>query len=75
MERQENMPSWVYWGLWSIRSRSTAMAYFDGSLVLSVVIVTAAVIVEYYILCAILVVPIWYWLSIKWVDNNSSWEQ
>ena len=73
MEQKDNMPAWAYWGLWGIRSRSAAMAFFVGTLILSVVIVPAAVIIKDYILCVIVLVPIWYWLSIKWVDKNSTW--
>ena len=75
MQRKDNMPDWVYWGLWGIRSRGAAMAYFVGSLVLSVVLIAGGLMYQMYILCLSPLVPLWYWLAIKWVDKHSSWEK
>jgi hypothetical protein len=73
MIRKENMPALVYCGLWGIRTRVVAMGFLIASLVLTLVIVPFAIGAEYYIFCFFVLVPAWYWYSIKWVDRNSTW--
>ena len=74
MEQKEKMPYWVYLGLWSIKTRKVALGYFIGTLLLMSIIVPASIYYNDYFYSIFAFVPLWYWLSIKWVDNNSTWE-
>ncbi len=74
MKRADGMPPLVYWGLWGIRTRGVAMGFAIFSLILTIIIIPAAVILEQYRLIIFALVPLWYWYAIKWVDNNSTWE-
>lgn len=74
MEQKENMPYWVYLGLWGIKTRKVAMGYFIVALLLSAIIVPASIYYNDLFYSIFVVVPVWYWLSIKWVDKNSTWE-
>lgn len=73
MERKDNMPLWAYWALLGIKSRKVAMIFFIATFILSLVATAVGVIIEDYSLAALLFVPLWYWISIKWVDVYSSW--
>ena len=75
MKKKENMPSWVYWGLWGINSRKVLLRYFIVSLILSIVVIILAIIINSYSVLVFLLAPIWYWFSLKWADNNSAWEE
>lgn len=74
MKKKENMPSWAYWGLWGINSRKVALGYFIVTLILSFVIIPVGILVQDYSLLVVPLVPLWYWLSLKWADKNSAWE-
>lgn len=74
MKKKENMPSWAYWGLWGINSRKVALVFFIGTLILSLVLIPVGIMVNDYSFLAFPLVPLWYWLSLKWADNNSAWE-
>ncbi len=74
MERKETVPKWVHWGLLGIRKRKTALVYLWASLILCFVVVPGSIVIGEYTYCTIVFVPLWYWLSIKWVDKNGSWE-
>ena len=67
------MPSWAYWSLWGIDSRKTALGFFIASVILTLVFVPLGLYIQDYIALLIIGVPIWYWLSIKWADDNSAW--
>ena len=73
MQKKENMPDWAYWGLWGINSRKVALAFAIGSLLLCFIIVPYAIKEKIYTFMAFPLVPLWYWLSIKWADKNSAW--
>ncbi|WP_028865360.1 hypothetical protein [Psychromonas aquimarina] len=75
MEKKDNMPLWAYWALLGIKTRKTAMKFFIGSLILSVVITIYGVFIKDYSLASLFFVPLWYWISIKWVDVYSTWAQ
>lgn len=74
MKRKDNMPAWVYWGLWGIRTRRLAMLFVVFSMILSLIIVPSGVATQDFVLIAFAIVPLWYWLSVRWVDANSSWD-
>lgn len=74
MEKKDDMPSWVYWGLWGIKTRKVAMLFVYISIVLTLAIVPVGIALNDYLFIAFILVPLWYWLSIKWVDKNSTWE-
>lgn len=74
MEMKDDMPSWVYWGLWGIKTRKVAMLFVYISIVLTLAIVPVGIALNNYLFMAFILVPLWYWLSIKWVDRNSTWE-
>lgn len=74
MEMKDDMPSWVYWGLWGIKTRKVAMLFVYISIVLTLAIVPVGIALYNYLFMAFTLVPLWYWLSIKWVDRNSTWE-
>lgn len=73
MKRMENMPLWVYWGLWTINSRKVAMMYLFLAVLLSFILVPYAFMIEKYYYFLVVVSPLWYWGSIKWADNNNAW--
>lgn len=75
MKMKDNIPSWVYWGLWGIRTRKVAMIFVFISLALALIIVPAGIAINDFLFCAFILVPLWYWLSIRWVDVNSTWEE
>lgn len=75
MKKTENMPSWAYWGLWGINSRKVALGCFIGTLILSLVLVPVGIMIKDYSFLAFVFVPLWYWLSLKWADNNAAWEK
>ena len=74
MKKKENMPSWAYWGLWGINTRKTAMLLVSLSLILALIIVPIGIMISDFTLILISLVPVWYWLSLKWADNNSAWQ-
>jgi hypothetical protein len=73
MKKKENMPSWVYWGLWGINSRKVALAFVVVTVILSLIVIPLGIMVGDYTLLSIVLVPIWYWSSLKWADKNSAW--
>ncbi len=73
MKRTQNMPSWVYLGLWGIQSRRAALGYFIASLIVAIAIAVLSVLMQDYWLASIVLVPFWYWAAIKWGDNNALW--
>jgi hypothetical protein len=75
MKKVENMPSWVYWGLFGIDSRKVAMAFFIVCVVLTPVIIYLGIAQNKPILFSFPIIPAWYWFSLKWVDNNSTWDK
>ena len=73
MKKKEGMPSWAYWGLWGINSRKVAIGYLIASLVFSLIFIPLGIYIQDYILLSIILMPVWYWQSIKWADNNLAW--
>lgn len=73
MKKKYNTPLWVKWALLKIRTRKTAMRVFLASLLLSIIAGIIGVFIQDYSLWTLLFVPLWYWISIKWVDVFASW--
>lgn len=75
MKRQENMPELVYWGLWGINSRATALAY----LWFCVIAAIGSMFYGFFNAWAflgmfMLVAAAWYRHAINWADQNSAWK-
>jgi len=74
MQRCDQMPQLVYWGLWGLTTRRAAAAFMWGCVAVGAVSAIATVrhpqasCGVFFFLAAF-----WYWHSIRWVDNNSSW--
>ncbi len=75
MKKKEDMPSWAYWGLWGMNSRKVAFIFFIGTLILSLIIISVGIMVKDYSFLVFPLIPVWYWLSIKWADKNYAWEK
>lgn len=73
MKKKEGMPSWAYWGLWGINSRKMAFGFVVISALISLILIPIGIKINDYSFLAFILVPIWYWLSLKWADNNSAW--
>jgi hypothetical protein len=76
MSRRDNMPLWVFLGLLNIESRKGALILVWACFILSITFIP----LSYYLndwswAGMMLAITPWYWLSMKWVDKNSSWEQ
>ncbi len=76
MNKKKDMPEWVYWGLWGIKSRKTAWVFCWVCILLALVSMLLALFFERKIWAGglLFLAAGWYWASIKWVDENSSWE-
>ena len=75
MEKKDNMPSWVYWGLLGIKTRQAALIFVWVCMLIGLICLPLAVIAKDVLLGAIMFpVGLWYWAAIRWVDQNSSWE-
>lgn len=73
MKKVENMPLWVYWGLWTINTRKIAMAYLIFAVLSTLALVPYAFMIGKYHYAFVVIVPLWYWGAIKWADNNNVW--
>lgn len=74
MDRKDNMPIWVFLGLMNIETRKGAMILVLCSLAFTVFCIPLSLYLEDWSWLIMMVpVTLWYWLSMKWVDNNSSW--
>ena len=62
-------PLWVRLGLWSIKIRKTAIIY----LIISIVSGISAGIFWHPIWFGMFAAAAWYWLSIRWMDQNAGW--
>lgn len=75
MKKKDNMPLWVQWALFGINSRKVAMIFFITTFILSLVAIVVGVIIKDYSLATLSFVPLWYGISIKWMDVYSSWTE
>jgi hypothetical protein len=87
MEKTDNMPMWVFFGLSSIKTRKGGMLLF-WSCVLSGILflpwitlfpgmtfIPKSLRLEDWSWAGItFACAIWYWFCVRWVDKNASWE-
>jgi hypothetical protein len=76
MEKRDNMPIWVFLGLLNIESKKGALILVWACFLIAV----ACIPISYYLddwswAGMMFAITPWYWLSMRWVDKNSSWEQ
>ena len=76
MTKRDGMPEWVYWGLWGIKTRRAAMAFFWSCLIAGLVLMPLVLVhIRAVIMTgAALLAALYYLASIKCVDRNSHWE-
>ena len=73
MKKTDNMPEWVYWGLWGIGSRKVAWGFLVFSVLLTLVAIPIGVLIREYSFFLVIAAPVWYWFSIRWADKNDAW--
>ena len=87
MQKDKDMPLWVFLALSSIETRKGALILIWSSLVFSAYCIPWAnyyagipwikdlfLIDDWEWFSMMLPMTIWYWLSMKWVDKNRGWE-
>ena len=75
MDRQDQMPALVYWGLYGLTSRRAAQGFMWGCFAGGVVsVILAAPELRPSWGMALFLASAWYWYAIRWVDTNSSWQ-
>ncbi len=85
MEKNKK-PLWVSLALSSIESRRGALILLWGSIVFSIYcipwstfIATEQWVAKFFLLddwnwfAMMIPFPLWYWLSVRWVDKNTGW--
>jgi hypothetical protein len=72
--RPANMPHWVYWTLWGVSTRATALRYMKLSILFAVVSLGLAYFnpMGFLGLFALVTAGL-YRYAVKWVDENSYW--
>ena len=86
MEKSDNMPMWVYLAFSSIPGRKGALLLIWACVAFSLYCipwsrffpdndwVSKIFVIDDWSWLAIMVpIVFWYWLSLRWVDNNSGW--
>ena len=68
-------PLWVRVGLWQISSRSMAIAFMIGAVVLATVGVAYGLVGRrvFVIFGGFYLSALWYWLCIRWMDVRKAW--
>lgn len=65
----EERPLWVAVGLWGLKTRAVAWAF----VVLSMLVATGSIIYWSWLGAIMYLAAVWYFLAIRWVDENSAW--
>jgi len=65
----EERPLWVAVGLWGLKTRAVAWAF----VVLSMLVATGSIIYWSWLGAMMYLAAVWYFLAIRWVDENSTW--
>ncbi|HBB94532.1 MAG TPA: hypothetical protein DC054_04010 [Blastocatellia bacterium] len=65
----EERPFWVAVGLWGLKTRAVAWAF----VVLSILVATGSIIYWSWLGAIMYLAAVWYFLAIRWVDENSAW--
>jgi len=88
MEKTDDIPLWVFLAFSSISTRKGALALTWASVVFSIysipwslgfasqdwVAATIFLIDDWSWLAFMVPITFWYWMSLRWIDNNSGWE-
>jgi hypothetical protein len=87
MEKKESTPLWVFLAFSSISTRKGALILIWSSFVFTLycipwslffteqVWVSKVFLIDDWSWLAMMVpVIVWYWLSLRWVDKNDTWE-
>jgi hypothetical protein len=62
-------PVWVRVGLFSVRTRSTALSYMTVCLGGALLLLFSPKLSAVAFLAAA-----WYWFALRWVDRNAQWD-
>ncbi len=86
MEKKDNMPIWVYLAFSSIKTRKAAILLIRGSLLFTIYCIPwrrflggdhwigkVFLIDDWTWFVMMVPITLWYWLSLRWVDKNSTW--
>jgi len=86
MEKTENMPIWVYLAFSSIATRKGALVLIFTCVAFSIYCMPWSLLfpgrdwvgqiflIEDWSWFAMMIpITFWYWLSLRWVENNSGW--
>ncbi len=86
MEKKENVPIWVFLAFSSISTRKSALLLILACLLFSVYcipwatlfpkslwLVNVFLIDDWSWLAMMVPMTVWYFVSLKWMDNNSAW--
>ena len=86
MEKTENMPMWVYLAFSSITTRKGALLLILACVVFSIYcipwrlllpgqdwVAQIFLIEDWSWLATMIPITFWYWVSLRWIDNNSGW--
>ena len=86
MDKQDNMPYWVFFAFSSISTRKGALVLFISCILFSVYCAPwAAVFPEHEWIASLFLIDdwswlammapitLWYWLSLRWMDKHSAW--
>ena len=75
MDRKDNMPMWVFLGLLNINTRKGSLILFWSCTVFAVFCIPLSFYLHDWSWAIMMfAISLWYWLCIKWVDRNSSWQ-
>lgn len=87
MEKTEKMPLWVFLAFSSIETRKGALLLTGACAIFSLycipyslffgnseLIKTIFLIDDWSWIAMMAPMTLWYWISLKWVDNNSAWK-
>ena len=73
-DRQAVRPLWVKAGLWGLRTRASAWAFFWLSIAIAIGCVAYGFTDRRFFIGGIMVfAAVWYYASIHWVDQNGRW--
>lgn len=85
MQKDSSMPWWVFLALSSIETRKAALILIWSSLLFTLycipwpiycpdpLVAQLFLITDWEWFAMMLPMTLWYWLSMKWVDNNRGW--
>ena len=86
MEEKKKMPLWVLLAFSSIQTRKAALILISASILFSVyclpwvtftnneMVATIFLIDDWSWIAMMAPICIWYYLSLRWMDNNQGWE-